>query len=79
MRRGPVDPKEFGYYMTLAQVGWEFVIPALIGLGLDRWLGWAPWGVIGGAVVGLVAGFTHLVLLSNRADDNGPSRRRDEA
>lgn len=36
----------------------------LIGFGLDRWLGWAPWGLIAGATLGSVLGFWSLVRLA---------------
>lgn len=70
MPSGPQHPWEFGYYVSLAQVGLEMVAPIGIGLLLDYWLGWAPWGVVSGAVVGLVGGIAHLVALANRRDDS---------
>jgi len=70
MPSGPLHPREFGYYVSLAQVGLEMVVPIGIGLLLEYWLGWAPWGVVGGAVVGLVGGIAHLVALANRIDDS---------
>jgi F0F1-type ATP synthase assembly protein I len=58
--------RELGYYFTVAQVGLEMVVPIGVGLLLDNTLGWAPWGVVVGAVLGLATGLTHLVALSNR-------------
>ena len=72
------DPKELGFYFTLAQVGLEMVAPLGVGLALDHYLSWAPWGAVVGAVLGLVVGLTHLVTLVNRQQNNGPSKpRRD--
>jgi F0F1-type ATP synthase assembly protein I len=75
------DAHEMGRYFALAQVGLEMVAPIVIGLILDNNLGWKPWGVVGGAVLGLVGGLAHLVLLANRLDKNQnqkdpPSQRR---
>jgi F0F1-type ATP synthase assembly protein I len=74
----PEDRKELGYYFTLAQVGMEFAAPIVIGVLLDRsvW-DWAPWGLIGGAVLGFIGGLTHLVMLSNREHGGGPKKRGD--
>lgn len=76
MPEGPMDPKEVGRLYALAQIGMEMAVPAVIGLGLDRWLGWSPWGVIGGAVIGFAGGMLHLVTLLNQGNDSS-SRRRD--
>jgi F0F1-type ATP synthase assembly protein I len=63
-----------GHYLTVAQVGLEMVAPIGVGLLLDHWLDWAPWGVVGGAVFGLVGGVAHLVRLMNRRDEAQPPR-----
>jgi F0F1-type ATP synthase assembly protein I len=66
--RPPPDPRELGVHYTIAQVGLEMVAPAGLGAVLDHYLGWSPWGVVVGAVLGLVTGIAHLVALSNRQD-----------
>jgi F0F1-type ATP synthase assembly protein I len=66
----PVDPKEFRRYVTMAQVGMEMVAPIAVGLALDYFFNCSPWGVVGGAVVGLVGGLAHLVRLANRPDES---------
>lgn len=66
MRIGPPDPKELGRYFALSQVGMEMVAPIALGLALDYWLGWSPWGAVVGAVLGFVGGLTHLIILANR-------------
>jgi F0F1-type ATP synthase assembly protein I len=66
------DRRELGLYASLSQVGLEMVVPVVVGLGLDSWLGWQPWGVVSGAVLGLITGVTHLVILSNRGQQGGP-------
>jgi len=70
-------PRDLGRYFALAQVGLEMVLPIVLGVFLDRWLGWAPWGVVVGAVLGLVGGLWHLVLLLNRFDDKDSKSRQD--
>jgi F0F1-type ATP synthase assembly protein I len=68
MSETPQDPRELGRYFALAQVGLEMVVPIGLGLLLDDWLAWRPWGVIGGAVLGLMVGLIHLASLSQRQD-----------
>lgn len=36
------------------------IVGGVMGYGLDKWLGIAPWGFMGGLVVGLVAGFHNM-------------------
>lgn len=70
MPRGLPDPQRMGLYVALGQVGLEMVAPVVLGLFLDSHFDWSPWGVIGGAVFGLVGGIMHLVAILNRL--NGP-------
>ncbi len=73
---GP-NPRDMGRYFALAQVGLEMVVPIVVGLLLDSWLAWTPWGVVTGAGLGLVGGLAHLVHLLNRMDQKDPTDRRD--
>jgi F0F1-type ATP synthase assembly protein I len=71
-------PKELGFYYALAQVGLEMVAPIGLGLVLDHYLDWGPWGVIAGAVIGLFGGLAHLVSILNRQQEkDSAGRRRD--
>jgi F0F1-type ATP synthase assembly protein I len=80
MAAKPMDPKEVGYYFTLSQVGLEMVAPLGLGLILDHYLpGLAPWGLIGGAVLGFVGGLAHLVILANRQNAPGPPKPPEDA
>jgi F0F1-type ATP synthase assembly protein I len=72
------DPKEMGYYFTLATVGLEMVAPIGVGMVLDYYLNWRPWGAVGGVVLGLVGGLYHLIVLANRQNGTAPSRSRRE-
>jgi F0F1-type ATP synthase assembly protein I len=74
MPLGSPDIKKLGYYITLAQVGMEMVIPIGIGVALDYYLKWTPWGVVGGAVFGLVGGIAHLVNLMNQENQSDSSK-----
>jgi F0F1-type ATP synthase assembly protein I len=60
------DRKELGRYLAISQVGLEMVAPILLGLALDHYLGWSPWGVVVGAGLGLVGGLAHLIHLSGK-------------
>jgi F0F1-type ATP synthase assembly protein I len=73
------DPKDLGHYYSLAQVGLEMVVPVVAGLLLESSLGFRPWGVVVGAVLGFTMGLLHLVALLNRQDKNRPgTTRRDD-
>lgn len=73
---GP-NPRDMGRYFALAQVSLEMVVPIVLGLLLDGWLNCGPWGVVAGAVLGLVGGFAHLIHLLNRLDQKDSTDRRD--
>jgi F0F1-type ATP synthase assembly protein I len=60
--------KEFGRYLAMSQAGLEMVVPAIIGLLVDRHWKTHPWGVSIGAIFGFTAGLAHLVHLANRED-----------
>ena len=80
MSEQPVNPREYGHYISVAQVGMEMAAPIGIGLILDHYFDWSPWGVVGGAVFGLVAGVAHLAMLANRRDDSdSPKSQRDRS
>jgi F0F1-type ATP synthase assembly protein I len=72
------DRKEMGRYVALGQIGMEMVAPIIIGLFLDRYLGWTPWALIAGAVLGLCGGLAHLVHLLNQMDTKDSSRSDQE-
>jgi F0F1-type ATP synthase assembly protein I len=78
MPERPPNPKELGQYVTLAQIGMEMVVPAGIGLLLDYYVGCRPWGVIGGAVLGLIGGLVHLVAIVNQQPDMNSSEPRQD-
>ena len=71
------NPRDLGRYFALAQVGLEMVAPIVLGLFLDSRLGWTPWGVVLGAVFGLVGGLWHLVVLLNRFEKKDSTPRQD--
>lgn len=79
MPERPPDAKELGHYFALAQVGLEMVVPIVIGLWLDNTFAWGSWGVVSGAVLGLVLGLVHLVALQQRQErkDGADKPRRD--
>jgi F0F1-type ATP synthase assembly protein I len=78
----PPNPREFGTYVELAQVGIEMVAPLGVGLALDFYLHWSPWGAVTGAILGLVTGIAHLVSILNRQDQSlhspGRTDKRDK-
>src|SRR5262245_51453689 len=66
---GP-NSRQLGKYYALAQVGLEMAAPVGLGVWLDQTLGWMPWLTVTGAILGLVGGIAHIVVLSK--DDAGP-------
>ena len=67
------DPRDVRRYMALSQIGLEMVAPIVLGLVLDHFLGWSPWGVIVGVVVGLTGSFVHLTAVLSKEDkDSSP-------
>ncbi|MCI0741716.1 MAG: AtpZ/AtpI family protein [Gemmataceae bacterium] len=67
-----LDPRQFGRYVAMAQVGLEMVAPIALGWWLDSLLGSQPWLLVVGVILGLVFGVWHLVVLSNRGDNGQP-------
>jgi F0F1-type ATP synthase assembly protein I len=78
MAQGGPEGRRFGLGMALAQAGMEMVLPVVLGVYLDRRLGWTPWLTVALAVLGFAGGLTHMVLLANRInkenDKPGPGR-----
>lgn len=65
----PENPRQTSLYFAMAQVGFEMVAPIVLGIFLDQWLETGPWMVVLGAVLGLVGGLFHLVVLLNRINN----------
>ena len=70
------NPRETGRLFALSQVGLEMVAPIALGLFLDNHLGWTPWGVSCGAVLGLVGGLAHLVWMLKKFEEQDSSKTR---
>jgi F0F1-type ATP synthase assembly protein I len=78
----PDGPKDgFGLGHKYLGLGLRFaggiILFMLLGLGLDRWLGWTPLGTVTGTVVGAVLSFISVYheLLADEA--KGRAARRD--
>jgi F0F1-type ATP synthase assembly protein I len=74
---GGVNRKELARYIAISQVGLLMAVPPGIGVLLDRWLDWSPWGVIVGAVLGLTIGFLQLIRLVNRSENGNPGKSNE--
>lgn len=73
------SPRELGFYFALAQVGMEMVVPIGLGAVLDYYVGTKPWGIIIGAVAGLVLGFMHLIIMLNQRNQTDSSKKEDDS
>ena len=71
----PTPDRDLGYYFALAQTGVEMVVPIAVGVYLDNTFGWSPWATVAGAVLGLVGGMAHLLLMLKRYEDRRPPER----
>jgi F0F1-type ATP synthase assembly protein I len=76
---GPSNSKELGFYFALGQVGLEMVAPIVIGWFADHYLGWGPWGVVGGAVLGFIMGLVHLLMMLHRQEKAQSKSRRESS
>lgn len=69
-------PREMGYYMALAQIGMEMVLPIVAGFYLDEWLGTTPWITSVAAVVGFSSGMVHLILILRQKERDESSDKK---
>lgn len=53
-------------------------VGALLGIGLDRWLGTEPWFLLAGIVLGFAAGLRNLTRSLNGSGDNSHGTGEDE-
>jgi F0F1-type ATP synthase assembly protein I len=72
------DPRDVGFYYSLAQVGLEMVAPVAVGVLIDVYLDTRPWAIIIGALLGLVTGFAHLISLLNQRTRAEAERKKRE-
>lgn len=73
------DPRDVGFYYALAQIGLEMVAPIVIGVLLDVYVGTMPWGIVVGAVLGLVAAFAHLISMLREHDRSASDRKKRDS
>ena len=50
---------------------------ALVGYWIDKWLGTAPWGILGGVILGLVGGLYNMVRESLEAVREGQAEDQE--
>lgn len=72
------DPKVAARYAALGQVGLEMVAPIGLGLWLDHAFGLMPWCTIAGALIGLLGGMAHLLVILQQANRKTPPEPADE-
>jgi ATP synthase protein I len=67
----------FAWASRITTLALEFAVPAVIGVGLDRWLGTSPGATIAGAILGFVIFMLHTLRLAKELPA-GPVRRAAE-
>jgi hypothetical protein len=65
----PHEPKSwltigFDWGSRVTAIGLEFALPALLGYGVDSWLGIAPAATIIGAILGFATGMLHTIRMA---------------
>lgn len=78
MPEQPSKSRAMGYVIALSQVGMEMVVPIVLGVLLDNWLGTVPWLLIGGVLLGLFGGLLHLIAILNKMDRAQKSMGADQ-
>lgn len=63
----------FDWAARITSIGLEFALPALLGVGIDRWRGGGRAATLGGAVLGFCVGMVHLIRI---ASENPSDRNR---
>ena len=67
---------EAGPYLTFGlQIAFSMVFFVGLGYVLDRFLGSTPWGMVGGAAIGMVAVFTLIARMAREADAKQRAKR----
>ena len=46
----------------------EMVVPIVVGVLLDQWLGTVPWIMVGGVLLGFVGGLIHMMAILSKMD-----------
>lgn len=78
-RRPMVDLGEAGRYLSLGlELSVTMIVCAGGGYLVDRWLGTLPWGIVAGAILGMVTIFVQLLKLSRSVGRKPPRRPGDE-
>lgn len=72
------DPESMKKYFAYSQIGLEMVVPIVLGLLADNNFGWSPWGVVVGAILGLVGGLAHLIHLTRKQSEPSSSSKQDK-
>ena len=68
---------EAGPYLTLGmQIAFGMMLFVGIGYVVDQWLESTPWGMILGAVLGMVAVFTLVIRMAREADAKQKAKRQ---
>ncbi len=71
--------KAWGLGYQAMSISLEMVVPGVLGLWIDRWLGTLPLFLILGVIFGMTAGMIHLVQFARRIGEEAkkPSSRDD--
>ena len=78
--KAPESPQVDKSAWRYAGIGLQFAATTalftLMGYGLDRKMGWSPWGTVGLTMVGLIGGLYLLIKEALRENETGPADKR---
>jgi F0F1-type ATP synthase assembly protein I len=74
------ERRRLGLYLALAQAGAEMMMPFVLGLVIDYYLGTKIWFALAGILIGFFGGLAHMIIIANRLNrDSSSSSRRDSS
>lgn len=62
-------PEAMRWVSEITTIAFEMALPPILGNYGDKWFHTSPWLVLGGALLGLGIGMSHLIRIIRRADE----------
>lgn len=68
----PAGQSKWAYAALGSELAGSVLVPVLLGIWADAKFGWAPWGVVSGAALGMIAAGGTLARLMIRSQNRKP-------